>query len=195
MLACFCKWISVCAKRLFMSKTVAPATISTQCGFTNGAGWTVTIVHPYSIQEAQNMLACFCKWISVCAKRLFMSKTVAPATISTQCGFTNGAGWTVTIVHPYSIQEAQNMLACFCKWISVCAKRLFMSKTVAPATISTQCGFTNGAGWTVTIVQPYRYPLLPHFRSTLPWQTAFACGIVIWQMIFRRYYYEHYPTI
>ena len=32
-------------------------------------------------------------------------------------------------------------------------------------------------------VQPYRYPLLPHFRSTLPWQTAFACGIVIWQMI------------
>ena len=28
---------------------------------------------------------------------------------------------------------------------SVCAKRPVMSKTVASATISTQCGFTNGA--------------------------------------------------
>ena len=43
------------------------------------------------------------------------------------------------------------MPACFCKRTSVCAKRLFMSKTVASATISTQCGFTNGAGWTVTL--------------------------------------------
>jgi len=25
-----------------------------------------------------------------------------------------------------------------------------MSKTVAAATVSTQCGFTNGAGWTIT---------------------------------------------
>ncbi|WP_418615150.1 hypothetical protein, partial [[Ruminococcus] torques] len=48
-------------------------------------------------------------------------------------------------VQPYSVREAENMPACFCERTSVCGERPFMSKTVAAATISTQCGFTNGA--------------------------------------------------
>ena len=116
-------------------------------------------VQPYSVREAQNMLACFCERTSVWAERLLMSKTVALATISTQCGFTNGAGWTVTIpisqISDISILSHwqlfnKSFFIIFWRQFSHTDVRLFMSKTVASATISTQCGFTNGAGWTVT---------------------------------------------
>ncbi len=46
---------------------------------------------------------------------------------------------------PYNRIGEKNVLAYFFTHTIVCDERPLMSKTVAPATLSTQCGFANGA--------------------------------------------------
>ena len=91
-------------------------------------------------------------------------------------------------VQPSGCAGEKIMLAWFFERAVRWAERPFMRKTAAVAAVSTQCGFPNGAGWTVTN-NGNSSAIRKEAAPVLRFQPVRSLFHVVWQFCFNLFYF------